>query len=77
MNMLNNQLKLNKSLYDRMSILEGIKDYACVCNMKMVEEKEYYLCTIEQEKAPLEQVKKEFCNYIIGLGVKSKRCLLL
>lgn len=69
------KIYLHKNLYDKRSIQEAVKDYVSICTMELKEEKNYYVCIIYNPKAEMSLIKKEFINYVIGLGVKSKRCL--
>ena len=70
-------LYLHKKIYDRDSIQEAIEDYKEICKMELSQEVEYYCLAISEAKVDLELVKQEFTNYVIGLGVKSRRCFRL
>lgn len=70
-------LYLHKKIYDRNSIQEAMKDYKEICRIEFSQKEEYYCLVISEAKADLELVKQEFTNYVIGLGVKSKRCFHL
>lgn len=72
----NNTIYLNKQIYDKESILQGMKDFQSVCEMELTETNQYFCCHVEQERASFSLVEKEFSNYVLGLGVKSRRCLL-
>lgn len=70
-------LYLNKKIYDRESIVSAMHDYSAICAIELTESLDYYCCVIKSYNEEPELIKKEFVNYVIGLGVKSKRCFRL
>lgn len=77
MHKVENELYLNKKLYDKLSIRKAIMDYVSISDISLSERGDYYICTFQNWKADLSLVMHEFTNYAIGLGVKTKRCFKL
>ena len=74
---MDNKLYLHNKIYDVYSIQEAVNDYQGICRMELTKMEDYYCLVIRESKADVELVKREFTNYVIGLGVKSKRCFQL
>lgn len=58
------RIKLNKEFYDEESIGEALRDFDGVCEGRIIDD------SIEVELEPkeeVEQLKEEFCNYVLGL----------
>lgn len=67
-----NELKLNKSFYNKRLILKASKDYDKLASIQIKELDNYTICIFNDCKADLELVLKEFSNYLIALTVKEK-----
>ena len=58
------RIKLNKEFYDKESVKEALKDFDGVCEGRILND------SFEVELEPreeTEQLKDEFCNYVLGL----------
>jgi len=67
-----NELKLNKSFYNKEIILKALKDYNKLASIQIKEVDGYTICIFNDCKTDLELVLKEFSNYLIALTIKDK-----
>jgi hypothetical protein len=62
------KIMLNKRLYEAQAIKKAVKDFKNTCKCKIVKESPFDVeVEIEAKDNTGEEVKGEFCNYILGL----------
>jgi len=64
---MNREIKLKKEIYPIRALNRAITDYKSICPILLKDKKDYYKCTFYAKVDYLEQVKDEFCNYLIEL----------
>lgn len=60
------EIYLNRDLYNIDAIKESIKDFNKLLSAEIKEEKRHFKITIKP-KINSEDIKKEFCNYVLGV----------
>lgn len=63
-------VKLNKSIYDKTAINQAINDFSHLAKFKIKEDNNNYNIEIFEDESK-QNLKEEFCNYVLGL-MKSK-----
>lgn len=67
---MSNCLRLSKELYLKNIIEKVIEDYSEICNVKIVDEGNYFECIFVDTIMDMETTMKEFEDYLIGLTRK-------
>lgn len=60
------KITLTSKIYDRESIEQALKDYAEVCEGRLVDDS-FTVELLPKRGYEKEPVKEEFCNYVLGL----------
>jgi hypothetical protein len=59
------EFKLNKNFYKEDSILKAISDFKDVSNITIInKDNDYFIIKTDKN---IENLKEEFCNYVIGI----------
>lgn len=60
-------LKLHKDIFDRSSIVSGVRAYQSLANIHIEEDKSYWICSFTNCVYEPELTQREFENYVIDL----------
>ena len=58
------KIKLNKKFYNKRAIKDALKDFSNICKGKIINDK---IEVMLSPKKKIENLKEEFCNYVLGL----------
>lgn len=67
---MSNRLALNKNIYELSYIMKTISAFSSICRVSVQENDSDFVCSFFCESEYLEQIHKEFENYLIGLSGK-------
>jgi len=60
-------IKLSNKFYTKQAIEKALKDYQELCDGKIVDNSFKIKLVPKKEKESLQNLKEEFCNYVLGV----------